>query len=215
MKDGVNFITRISAGDGSFAMRRLAKKAYAAGTSAKEAATDLIKNLRQAGQDIVEGDLSGAAEELMDSVVYAGGFVTDGTLDAALGQISRDAGVDFSIQDCQPVFLAPNQVRRQPAIELSPSSGLVGSPVRERRDEELIDVAEIGNFYLVRGEALLNPGIQPGRQLNIRSQYLSSSRQNSAAGAGFVPIKVRSCAHRGDTAGGEWRTSFDGPDLVL
>lgn len=215
VKEGVDFVTKIAAGDGSFAMRRLAKKAFAAGVNAKEAAQGLLKDLRTAGQELFEGDISGAAEALMSGVTYAGGFAVDGTFDDALGQLARDSGVQFSMQDCQPVFLAPNQVRRLPAIELSPDTGLVGSPVRERRDEELIDVAEIGNFYLVRGEALLNAGIQPGRQLNLYSQYLAASRRNAQAGSAFAPIKVRSCAHRGDTHGGEWRTTFDGADLVI
>lgn len=188
-KQGVDWVTSISAGDGQAAFEQRVKLGFGPGVTARQVA-DLLKKL---GGSFV-GALKGGASttQALERVIYKAGKSFEGKLGDALQQVADDAGLELSVQDGELVLLGENEAFAADAIELGPASGLIGSPQRvqdPKRPKALI----------LRGQALLMPGITPGRRLLLTSEAHSGV------------FKVTKANHRGDTHGGDgsWVTAWE------
>ncbi|MCK5446423.1 MAG: hypothetical protein KAI73_12430 [Rhodospirillaceae bacterium] len=115
---------------------------------------------------------------------YLTGYCHTGKASAALDEIADDLGVKWSIQNGQLQMLLPGVPTLDTAVLLTPDSGLIGSPTKQKDG--------------VAGKSLLQPDIIPGRLLSIVSLGLT----------GF--FKISEVTHRGETFGGDFTTEFKG-----
>lgn len=158
-RSGVDFVVKLTAGDGEHA-RRTARvsRAFAAGTSL----ATVVQHIAEA----MGVGLGNAVEALRGASFSAGGDVfEDGTAlhgGAAeeLERICGDAGLMFSIQDnCLQLLPLGGSLGRT-AILLSPTTGMIDSP-------------EIVNRRTITVKALIQPGLVPGQTVVVDSSVVS------------------------------------------
>lgn len=141
---------------------------------------------------IKEGNLSQVTRDLdagIKASIYAAGVTISGAAGEELGHICRSCGYDYSIQDGQLQMLKIGTARDNFVVELSESSGLIGSPT-------------ISNKGVVSGTCLIFKAGQgldlvPGRRLHIVSEFLRGS---------FIIAKTEM---KGDNFADDWYCDFE------
>lgn len=121
------------------------------------------------------------------------GFAAVGSASHALDQFVKSLRKTWSVQDGQIQILDRNQALDLPIPELSPSSGLIGSP-------EMGSPKKKGEPALLKFKALLTP-VKPGGKVKLVSE-----RYN-----GF--IRVEAVTFSGDSSGGDWYSEMSGSIL--
>lgn len=181
------FVTKMNALDG-FQARRVTNLALAPGTRVAEAIAAIAKAMgvdaRRALQEIATGKFDRSFE------VYSNGLSLTGTARDEMDKMSRTHGFDWSIVNGQLVIQLPREGSAETAILLSPETGLIGGPART------LDVKR-GRRVIVKAKALLQPGLRPGRRVELRSHDISGS------------YKVYNVTHKGDTDGSDWYSECD------
>ena len=184
-REMLGWLTTIEGGAGMGALTRKFSGSDAPGVPASTLAKDVLQS---AGLAVNIAALEG----MLGNLTYAGGKAAVGNVRDILRELAADAGIEFSVQDGEALFLAPRQVSNLPAFFLSADNGLVGSPSRVRDPQR-------PRANIIKGASLLQPGIVPGRRLVLDSVALKGT------------FKVTSCTHAGDTHGdGEsWLTQWE------
>lgn len=152
-RDGPDWVTTITAGDGEHAIRTArASTSFAPGTTLADALRSL-----GASMGVGAGNLSTAAAAA--SQVLPEGAVVRGSAAAELTRLCASAGLSWSIQDGVLQVLPVGRALSRVAVELGPDTGLVGSP-------------EKGKGSAVKAKALLIPDLVPGRLVVLRSEVI-------------------------------------------
>ena len=118
------------------------------------------------------------------------GFAAMGSASKALDKLLRSVRLTWSVQDGELQLLDEDGVLSLPIQEISPETGLIGSP-------EMGSPPKKGKPQLVRFKSLLTP-TKPGAKVKLKSERYD----------GYV--KVQACEFDGDTHGGDWYTSISG-----
>jgi hypothetical protein len=105
-------------------------------------------------------------------------------------------GYGWSIQDEQVIILADSEVSGQDVPELTPQSGLIGSP-------EFGAPLVKGGKPLLTFRCLLNANIKPGAHVSIKCERFPLG----------VAVKCVKVEHSGDTHGQDWYTNGEGVTL--
>lgn len=121
---------------------------------------------------------------------FTQGLALYGKASKELDKVLRARGYEWSIQDGKLQVLRPGAATTETAVELTPESGLVGSP-------EMGTPEKKGGRPLLTARSLLQPEIRPGRRVRVKSSHVDGV---------FVARKV---VHTGDTAGGDWNTEIE------
>lgn len=117
---------------------------------------------------------------------FAAGFVDVGPTRDILTGLMRDLGCEYSIQNGALQGLSPRAARRETAVLLNVTSGLIDSPSKSKDG--------------VEAKSLLQPRILPGSLVQIESIGLAGI---------YVASEV---THAGSTRGGDWYSSIKGKE---
>ncbi len=186
-RQGADWITRIGSGDGANAYKSARMVAsFAPGTKRstviEEAAKSLGMPLGNLKERIKAHDFKGALTE------FVGGFATATKAAQQLTELLDPLELGWSIQDGHLQVLGDKDTTSAQAIVLSAESGLVGSP-------------ELGDKGTVKLRSLLQPGIRPGRRLEVAAEAVKGL------------FRVERVVHTGDTHGSEWYSEAEAKPL--
>lgn len=189
VREGADWNTVMKLGDGERAWKYArVSESFGAGTRA----ADVIKSLGTSlGLEL--GNLNDQVAKIDE--VFDHGFAAVGSAARAFDKAIQSIKKSWSIQDGQLQILDPyaNEVVDLPIPEISPTSGLIGSP-------EMGAPKKKGGSPLVKFTSLLIP-TKPGAKVKLVSERYD----------GYV--RVESCSFEGDTAGGSWYSIIDGTVL--
>jgi hypothetical protein len=187
-REGPDWLTKFQIGDGErgFLHGRVSES-FAAGVPVGEVIKTVGKTLK-----LDTGNLESIAAGLPGQ--YVSGYVASGPASKELDRALKAHGYEWSIQDGQIQVLKPGEATTEEVIELSPDSGLIGSPEMGSPDKK-------SGKSVLKAKSLLQGGIRPGRRVKIVSAQYNGF---------FKPVKVE---HSGDTAGGDWYTTIEAEAL--
>ncbi len=184
VRDGANWNTIIKCGDGERAYRfARVNESFASGVTAG----DILRRIAdRMGLPLGNVDEKAAALTFR----FDHGYVAHGPAQAALDRLARSVGLTFSIQDGQLQVLGPDEALSQSIPEISPETGLIGSP-------EMGTPEKPGKPALVKLKTLLLP-TAPGKLVRLKSKRYDGQ------------LRVKKLTHSGDTHGGDWYTEIQG-----
>lgn len=187
VREGPNWRTAIRSGDGEVNYQfKTVSESFAAGTPKRAVVKHLIDQLGlDAGN--VDQKLAAVAER------HLNGYVAHGKASVELNKVLTALGFEWSIQDGRVQVLKVGETTQETAVELTPESGLIGSP-----QHGVGQKGPKGKTNVVKGRSLINPGITPGRKLILKSQNITTT------------LKVIATDLSGDTHGGDWYVDFEG-----
>jgi hypothetical protein len=119
------------------------------------------------------------------------GWMVSGFASTELDRILRSVGYRYSIQDGEVQILLPGQSLAQTVPDLTPDTGLIGSPEMGTPDKK-------GQQPTLKYKALLMPQARPGGRNHVKCERYDGI---------FRTIKV---VQEGDTQSGPWYSNFDG-----
>ena len=150
-RDGPDWVTSITAGDGEHAIRTArASVSFAPGTSLADVARSLGRSMG-VGVGTLDTHLAGTTQTLAE------GGVVRGLASAELSRVCASLGLSWSVQDGVLQVLPLGGALSRVAVELGPDSGLVGSPERSKG-------------HTIKARALLIPDLVPGRLVSLASE---------------------------------------------
>lgn len=175
--DGTDWITEFRAGDGLDKVRLPGRPVSVTNTSAK----DLVKSgLASVGIPAGNFDAVMAGKDPKKMKRFA-------SLKAAydyIQDLARGLELDMSIQDGVAQFIAPGKIVSRDIVELSPRSGLVGSP-------------EMGHKGRVKARALIQPRLQPGHGVRLEAKEVKGL------------FRIETVHFTGDTFGQAWYAEME------
>ena len=184
-REGPDWVTTLSAGDGDAASTARVNKAYGPGTPLRFAIEQVAGELGL-GLGQLPAELSTAA--LWDGGrQFASGVVLSGNGYKQLTRLLTAAGYRWTVQDSEIVVVKLGSSFGS-AVLLSPDTGLVGSPTP-------------ANDGRVSAQALLQPDLVPGRQVQFDSRHVKGH------------YLVESAEYLGETAGQEWYVQVEAVPL--
>lgn len=179
---GTDFVSSFTIADGGkqYTSSRV-DESFGPGTSPFDIITKVADAL-----DVGSGNLAEKLREggFPNALVFNKAVIVSGQAAEELDKFMRATGLEWSIQDGQIQALKKKDVVKDNIVILKKSSGLIGSPV-------------LGEDGIVRGQALLQGQLFPGRQVDIESIIVEGS------------FKLTKVVHSGDTWGTDWVTNFE------
>lgn len=184
VRDGADWLTKIKFGDGERSARfaRLARS-WSPGTGAGDVMRDLAN---ATGLQI--GNIPDVVANVTTS--FDQGYAVKGPVMRSLERLAKSLGYTLSVQDQTLQILLPGQTLDAEIPEISPTSGLIGSP-------EMGTPEKTGGKALMKFKSLLVP-TRPGAKV-----HLKSARYNS-------DVRVKKCSFELDTHGDSWHTEIEG-----
>jgi hypothetical protein len=210
-RQGTDWITTIDSLDGVKALSKPLSKSFKPNITA----TSIINEIKDQAGLVWDQLKGGDVQQALDTLVYGSGKALSGSVRKELDAIADDAGLEYSVQDGELLFHVPDGDSPNTGLRLTGESGLLGlpetflDPARKtsptKKSGKATDSPFGKNKTLVRGKALLNGRIQPGRRMEL-------DLQNSRWGL-FRAIRVQ---HAGDTHGGDesWVTTFEAEEVT-
>lgn len=177
--EGADAKTIIESGDGQAALAGGTSKVNLKG---KTNVGNVLKQVLKGAVADPKATLNTLSDQVKDAVLPRG-FSASGPTKTVLRGLARARGFDWSYQDGALVILDRDAALTEPAVLLTPGTGLVGSPAR------LTGAGQKG----LQIQALLNGRIRPRRIVRLES----------ASFTGF--FLVRKVTHRGDSG---WSSDF-------
>lgn len=190
VREGASWNTVLKCGDGerAFAHARVSES-FGPGVKIPEVVKTVAKKL-----GLGLGNLEKQAPAMTGEFVQ--GYVAHGPASRELDRALAAAGYEWSIQDEQLLVLKRGDSSGVQVPDLSPSSGLVGSP-EFGSPESIHKQDKKTGKPLIKVRSLINAKIKIGSQVVLRC-----ARHNG-------PVLVKKLEHVGDTAGGDWYTNFE------
>lgn len=187
-RDGVDIALVIQASDSGRALQTARiSRSYAPGTPIVSALRDAVAALGIGPGNLDE--FAAAYQARNGASVFADGFVADGPARRVLHSLARAAGLRWSVQNGALQLLRVGEPLQSTAPLLSAASGLVDTPTRSFEGPR--------HRLKVTAKALLQPGLEPGRRVVLRSDTIEG---------GF---EIRRAIYRGGTAVAEWHATLE------
>lgn len=185
-RDGVDWVTVITAGDGIHAIRNARVRAsFAPGTTIATIVDSIVQQM-----EVGAGNSREILSTLAATTTVRAGTVLHGQAAQELTRICTANGLEWSIQDGALQLLRRGGRLARTGILLSPESGLLGSPER-------------AGYKRFKVQSLLIPDLVPGRVVVLDS---STARGD---------YKVMSAEYSGDTRSEDWTCSMVVRDTAL
>lgn len=153
-RDGTEWVTVVTAGDGEHAIRNARVVASFAPDTTLAA---VVRALAQS-MGVGEGNLASVVGRF--GAIARAGTVLHGQAAQELTRICTAAGLEWSVQDGALQLLVRGQALQREAIVLSPETGLLGSPER-------------CGWRRIKLSALIQPDLVPGRRVVVESSTAS------------------------------------------
>ncbi len=173
--EGPDIVTTIEGGDGEAQIQ----KSRVSVSIAPKTPANVIMNMLSSAFGLGAGNSAAFAEKIKDQPLFPGGTVFTGSASQAMDTITRAAGLSWSVQDGQIQVIHRKDPLEGLAFELSPDSGLVGSPS--------VDSKGVVNF-----QSLLMPNMRPGAKVSFKTRHIG----------GFY--RLQKITFDGDFAGLAW-----------
>jgi hypothetical protein len=191
-RDGPDWPCKLTCRDGDAAWRASTRRAY--GSS-----VPLVQIVERTAEDMGL-PLSAQARSLLQAGgVSHGPLVQHGYAHDELDAVLRSLGMEWSIQDGALQILSSGGATVEPAILLTPETGLIGSPRPSGNAKSLVTAKTAATLdkatrrrLQVVVVSLLQPGLRPGRQVVLQSSDVSGT------------FRVDRVVHKGDTHGTDW-----------
>lgn len=198
---GVDWVTTLTSGDGKTATKKgKMNDLVPRDTSVKEVFDRIKKRIEELGVEVMSNFSESILHWIMNqfqrgSSTPAGEGTSGvastlgapkalvGPIDEILTQETAKLNLSWSVQNNVLIVRPKGGSDAQPAIILSPSTGLVGSPERTENG--------------VSGKALMISGLEPGRAVDIQSRIITGR---------FVITKATIA---GDTHGADWGIDWE------
>lgn len=211
-RDGNDYITEIEAGDGDKDFRKaVMNETLGAGTTTAQLVDRAVGTFKGVG-DTTKGHVQVSNRSRLR------GKVISGNTRDVLGDVARESGANWSIQDGQLVMVSTNDVLPGEAIVIRADTGMLGAP--EINDKGIAVKCLLNPALRVNGAIKLdNNGIKAKR---VKAQALITKRErqetNPPLGRETDQIvrldpdgiyKVLKLTHKGDTRDGEWVSQIE------
>jgi hypothetical protein len=197
--EGADWMTHILCGDGEQAYAGFSSFSFKAGTKKGDVLARWTDDLKALGVDVADaqaairmGGIAGLKE------YFTQGFAAHGRTMKEGDRLLASIAAEYSIQDGRLVITEVAKPSAEPAVLLSPATGLLGSPDRgapEKVGGETTPVA------LLKAKALLNGELRPMRALRLETASISGD------------YRVESVEHAGDSHGAEWSSTVEARPL--
>lgn len=196
VRDGVDGITTIFGSDGAREITEMVNITVPPGGTSDDAVRKIATQMK-----VRVGEIQGLPNQ-----PYARGLTISGTAKEVLNRIADDRRANWSVQNGQ-LNMLEEKATTQPrdVIAVSSATGLIGSPT----------ITEVGVDF----DVLLNPDINPGRSVQIRSIGSNTAigdrrffRESRTIGEGSY--KVRSVVHSGDNFDGDYVSAVKTQDIT-
>ena len=179
-KSGQDLITTIEVGDGLTAFQSTKiNESFSEGVTG----TTIVDRVTSA-MGLSKGEISG-----LSGINFSGGFVASGNARDTLDDVAEKGDLEWSIQDDAIQMLPINGFTKLEAIKLTSDTGLIGSPNKTGFNNSSNKKGKSDGVEFV---SLLQPGLVPGRRVQILSKFVEGV---------FV---VRKTKFHGDTKSGPW-----------
>lgn len=180
--EGPDLVTTISTGDG---LKEIQKARINVSFGPKTPADVVLRAIAKT-LGINDGNIDHAVSVLQSKGVgafFSAGGVMTGQTRSELTAFCRSAGLEWSIQNGKLQILDLNKALEGKAIEMSSSTGLVGSP-------------SVDSKGIASAVCLMIPEMRPGVLVNFNAKHLKGG------------YRVIHCEYVGDTHGQEWQIHF-------
>jgi hypothetical protein len=175
-RDLPDVVTEIRASDGGVQLRQ---QTIAIGFEPGSAVKDVVQQLINSFQDVTRSTID---IQKVDLGKFSQGFVATGPVKKILDDILIPRGYQWSIQDGEVRVIEESKTAQDTMIVVSPTSGLIGSPMRTRTEEK----------SGVQFTSLLSSAFRPYRKVKLESDFITGI------------YKIDKVTHRGDSWSGDW-----------
>lgn len=188
-RDGLEIVTTIQASDGGRDLQTARiSRSYPPGTEVAQVLRDTVDALGIGAGNLA--DFVTSYESRNGSRTFPDGFAAAGPARRVLQGLTRAAGLRWSVQNGALQLLRVGQPLQETAVRLSAASGLVGSPTRSFDGPG-------GRRVKVTAQALIRPGLEPGRRIVLDSEGISG---------GF---EIRRTVCRGGATENDWYANLE------
>jgi hypothetical protein len=184
VREGVDWLTKIRLGDGERSLRfaRLSRS-WSPGTGAG----DVLRDLANA-TGLQVGNIPDTVANV--TVGFDQGYSVQGPVMRSIDRLAKSIGYTVSVQDQTLQILLPGHALDAEVPEISPTTGLIGSPQTGTPEKK-------GGPALVEFRSLLQP-TRPGAKVHLKSARYDSD------------VRVKKCSFLLDTHSENWYTDFKG-----
>lgn len=204
--ENTGWTLRAAGKDGLDALRSVVNVSLAPNSTLDHAFEQIQNKLKTLGINsadavnrVKKGDIAAGAAKLVDGFVGFGRYLTE--MDKLTGKI----GAEWSIQGEKLEIRLPAETLPGTALQISPSSGLIGSP--ERIYDETLNKGtkskkaaaknHKSSDLIIRFTSLLQPDLRPYARIEMDSREFKGS------------FRVERVEHVGDTHGQEWSSTVE------
>jgi hypothetical protein len=182
-REGTDWLTTITSDSGRRARKRRILKSFAPGASVQDvllaAAKAMGVRLGNTSAKTVAAKVQGT-----QASAFFNGYALAGAIERELDRLARSCGLEWSIQDDELQFLDQGRPLQELGIELTPETGLIGSP-------------EPGNKGITEARCLMIPDLYPGRRVKLTSEHVTGI------------YRVETTRHLGGTAERDWYVELE------
>lgn len=197
-RDGADIATHVEAGDGSLSWRQArANFSFQSGTSIKDVLGGVGKALLT-GKGNVNDSLNKIGNLIkIDSEggTFPEGTTVSGSAVEEFQRICDSAGLEWSIQNGVIQVKQKGKPLSQSAIELTPETGLLGSPSVKVSPPDPQKTKK--QEKVVKCEVLMIPGLVPGRKVHLKSESFDGV------------YEIWEVVFEGDTHGEKWGAELE------
>jgi hypothetical protein len=182
-REGTDWLTTITSDSGRRARKRRILRSFAPGASVQDvllaAAKAMGVRLGNTSAKTVAAKVQGT-----QASAFFNGYALAGAIERELDRLARSCGLEWSIQDEELQFLDQGRPLQELGIELTPETGLIGSP-------------EPGNKGITEARCLMIPDLYPGRRVKLTSEHVTGI------------YRVETTRHLGGTAERDWYVELE------
>jgi hypothetical protein len=184
-REGADWVTHLRAGDGEACFERAyCVKSFGPGTELSGVLDYIAGQMGISVKDAVQKIRTGGIATVVST--YLQGVSLQGRAVRELDRVTKAAGVEWSIQDGTLQLLEPGKTTNDPAVLLSPKTGLIASPDHGKPQRP-------GEPSYLKAKSLLNGGLRPGRAVQLDSEGHRGGQ-----------YRVQKVEHQGELDGPSW-----------
>lgn len=162
--------------------------------------TVLLAFIEDLGVEVGEITVAGSLE----ASIYENGVTFEGPVKLALDTLLDPVNCDWSIQDGALTVIRKDLASTETALELSASTGLIGSPQAKKARANKTTDSENEPESGIKVVSLLAPTLLPGRNVRVVSNEYPKGRT-------FKATRVK---HKGSFRGNNWFTEAELVDIT-